>query len=756
MVLIGGPYALTVEGNQASWLPGCIFKYGDILRVQASGTIQWSTSAGSVSPITSIPSAWTLTAATGPITVTFAIPAGVYSAGTWDIATPNQMASSSGNIATSPSNATQAYSFPGGGGPEDSSTAVTAGQLVDVNAAAGGTLTVVISRSTGALFAAVFTLTLSSGSSAGGTAFPEGTYPPTYSSSATFNPSAVLTNAAWPGGTLPVSDCVPVSLAALILEDGVTPGLLNNDLPWSNALQPNRDTTYQASDLFNAGATVPGKNYRIWFLFNDGVSNFAAATGSYAVIINRYAGNPMSQEPLVSLLRPQFGVEAQGAYGTLVAAARIGVNIENRGFDINPDQVVESVGVAGFAFDTDQSLTTEMSKGSVKGMLDYRDFGYILASVYGYTSSTSSSALLSTSAGVSAYIHTFEDIPFNPIPFQSYTYECIKDSSQRAYSVAGIVFTGFKIDTERDKQASLSAAMLGKVINDPILNSLGGNAPSTGTNDVQTLNINGGPTGGTWGLQIDNFPPLTGLAYNIPTATLQTNIRALGGIWSTATVSGTAGTQYVVTNASGIFIPTLVPIYTNALDQVTLTGGTTPTITAVHTTPGGMAIHSFSRVLPGQISVSYAADLTTLVNAPTTLVDEFTTNFDIADRFDPFWRQNTTDVGNGGLAQKDANGLRDSIQLTMAYNNAVAAWIANTRSNTKMWVQIQFTGAALGLTGYNLTLCYQACVIPKWDTFKDSQGNIHSVQLTCAVKHDIPSGFRSRWQITNDVPNYSS
>jgi hypothetical protein len=64
---------------------------------------------------------------------------------------------------------------------------------------------------------------------------------------------------------------------------------------------------------------------------------------------------------------------------------------------------------------------------------------------------------------------------------------------------------------------------------------------------VQTVTINGTPTGGTFrlfsgGNQAD-------LAYNAAAATVQTAVRAWGGIYSGVTVTGSAGGPYTITFA---------------------------------------------------------------------------------------------------------------------------------------------------------------------------------------------------------------
>ena len=101
-------------------------------------------------------------------------------------------------------------------------------------------------------------------------------------------------------------------------------------------------------------------------------------------------------------------------------------------------------------------------------------------------------------------------------------------------------------------------------------------------NAVQTVTISGSPTGGTFTLTTTDGQTTGPVAYNITTANLLAALQALLGTSSVASVTGTAGTSYVIT-FSGDWgnrnISTLVA--TSAL-----TGGTTPAATCATTTVG--------------------------------------------------------------------------------------------------------------------------------------------------------------------------
>jgi hypothetical protein len=126
------------------------------------------------------------------------------------------------------------------------------------------------------------------------------------------------------------------------------------------------------------------------------------------------------------------------------------------------------------------------------------------------------------------------------------------------------------------------------VENDAVVHGLmyPGSSVSTtgGTAEVQTVTISGGPTGGTFTLTMTGFPPLPPQANNVTTAALQAAILAAWDL--TVSVTGTAGTSYVVT----------FPVGEGNISQMGATGafvgGASPTISVATTTPGVTGVNS--------------------------------------------------------------------------------------------------------------------------------------------------------------------
>lgn len=130
-------------------------------------------------------------------------------------------------------------------------------------------------------------------------------------------------------------------------------------------------------------------------------------------------------------------------------------------------------------------------------------------------------------------------------------------------------------------------------------------------NKVLNLTVSGIPTGGTFTISsYDGLHTYTA-AYNVAAATLQTAIRAWGGIFATVTVAGTA--PYVIT-----FPLNGAPIIVSA---TALTGGTTPSAAIVQANDGDTDL----RAIGGdwsQCAYGVGMDITVKVSETASYVDE--------------------------------------------------------------------------------------------------------------------------------------
>ena len=105
------------------------------------------------------------------------------------------------------------------------------------------------------------------------------------------------------------------------------------------------------------------------------------------------------------------------------------------------------------------------------------------------------------------------------------------------------------------------------------------------TNEVQTLTVTGGPTGGTFTITFDG-QTTTAIAYNATAATVQTALEGLSHVNpGDITVTGNAGGPWTLTFGGQYLGENVATVTTTEA----FTGGTSPDITIATTTAGGTA-----------------------------------------------------------------------------------------------------------------------------------------------------------------------
>lgn len=131
-------------------------------------------------------------------------------------------------------------------------------------------------------------------------------------------------------------------------------------------------------------------------------------------------------------------------------------------------------------------------------------------------------------------------------------------------------------------------------------NSVNAISGDTAINEVQTLTMNGTPTGGTVVMQA--LGQQFSLAYNTSSGAAQTAINnalaALGSGYSVGVTGGPwPGTPLVVTFSGTEVAGRNVPMISTVTNS--LTGGSTPNVTVVQTTPGYEAAEGITLTIPG-------------------------------------------------------------------------------------------------------------------------------------------------------------
>ena len=204
-------------------------------------------------------------------------------------------------------------------------------------------------------------------------------------------------------------------------------------------------------------------------------------------------------------------------------------------------------------------------------------------------------------------------------------------TGEKAVVDGGFDFTGFAADPRLKPALKLNVDTTGRPlwVDDPTQGLGAGNligypaAYNRGVsglyrnngNRVQVVTITGTPTGGTFTLS-GNGATTSALAYNATAATVQTAVRALGGSFYQASVTGSAGGPYTVTLSAGVAAPAPLTASGSAL-----TGGTSPAVAVAQSAP----VDSNLRAVGGdwsQAAWGQGMDITIKVSDSASYVDE--------------------------------------------------------------------------------------------------------------------------------------
>lgn len=192
---------------------------------------------------------------------------------------------------------------------------------------------------------------------------------------------------------------------------------------------------------------------------------------------------------------------------------------------------------------------------------------------------------------------------------------------------AGFDFSGFAADPRLRPTLKLQVDTQGRPIwvDNPAAGTNGGNLigyPAfynrgvsgkyrRSGNKVQVITITGTPTGGTF--TIASGGNTASVAYNASAATVQTAIRAWGGIYAAVGVAGSAGGPYTIT-----FSTTGAPI---SVDGSTLTGGTNSTAVVAQSPDSDTGLRAIGGDF-SQCAYGVGMDITIKVSNEASYVDE--------------------------------------------------------------------------------------------------------------------------------------
>lgn len=554
------------------------------------------------------------------------------------------------------------------------------------------------------------------------TVYPEGAYPPDYPAGHAYAPDEVFTYADRPG-SYPAANIVPYCLALLIQRDGLPPPPLGV----SEALRPNRDATYAAQDVAAAGGTLGP--YRLWFIVNDLIGYFLDNTGAFTVAVTRFG--PQGAFDMSDRFTLTQGVQIgkETVKGTAVAAT---VRLKSTTLAPKPMGAFKDYRAEGFKRKSLLALTKEWSESNLTGLANYTELGFWLDSLVGNRTTAD--------LGLGAFEHVWISNRQDLDNLSTYTCEIGSAEGCERFSFGFVNSLGFKMNRD---DIELTGHLYGGKLATSSLDSI---TLSQGPSSVQTVSVNGAPTGGTFTLSF-NDAETSPLAYDAAASAVESALTALPTVGlGNATVAGSDGGPFAVTFGGALAHKRVGPVTADASD---LTGGTTPTVTVDQTQMGGMAEIVDIPLLPGDVSV-YLADTVEGLDSGQ-LLRSFDSSWTFGDRTKPFWTQNADESTFSGMAETEPKEMLD---ILLGADAQGLSLMAAARTGARKYIRIQAQSKAFAVGGAPYKFQLDASVqVSAFKEFKDEQG-VYSIGYELEVLDDPDWGKSYQFLLRNGVASY--
>ena len=441
---------------------------------------------------------------------------------------------------------------------------------------------------------------------------------------------------------------------------------------------------------------------------------------AYLAIHHREADENEMTERITALQGAQLGLES-----TLGTRANPTIRLKTLNFTLDPAPEFGSFETDGDLAPRESTLNKEWSTVAVDGKPCYNEIGFVLASVM----QKPTSALISTGA----YRHTFALRTRGYSDPRGFTIQ--KGETSRCEEANYLLFTSFSQSTGRSEGGVTASGMASKIDTNATY--------ATGANEVQTLTISGSPTGGTFKLRYRGVTTAA-LAYNINAAALQTAIQGLSSVGAGNML--TSGSGPITITGAAAFAGQLLDLI--EVVESALTGGTSPTVTVVKTTPGGLTEYPIVPVMPNHWNV-YVAETLAGLDAGK-LVGNFTATPEISDRYTPVWTQDRTKPSYSSHAEAR---IAPTISLSGKANAEGVGFLAYARAGTKLWVRLEAVGPEV-ISGVNYTEKITAYgQISGIGPFGDEEG-VYIIDAVIGLQFNATWGKTMEVELVNSVASY--
>ena len=436
-------------------------------------------------------------------------------------------------------------------------------------------------------------------------------------------------------------------------------------------------------------------------------------------------------ERAVTFERTLIGPEANGAYGTAVAATK-----SLLGTKVMPKIMTENkpYGASGNRWASGAQQNREWSEADWEcEVAQYVDGAYLNSMLLGSPDITTPGGG-TNSRELDWFIPSWSAI--QPMPFTVWN-----GSSVRAMKFAYGLMTGLNMTYSRKDGVAMKGKMIGQKITDGV-------TLTPGTNEVQTLAKTGTVSGGTFTLQWRGQTTAP-IAYNASAATIQTAILLLANLDSGDVVvtGGPAGTSNVIFTFGGQYASLDLPLI--IVNSASLTGGGTYDIT--ETTPGA-ALSELDLTPVSADDWDFYLDTSAAGLGNTKLTRCFKCSWSIDELFGPVWVGNTS--VESWAAHVDLTPKTEVKFTVAADSTGMGVRTSHLQVDAKAFVRFKCTGPLIEGSLYHLDQRDFAVSITDISEIGDEDG-VAAVEYTGIIAHDSTWGVAANWLMRNELTSIS-
>lgn len=420
----------------------------------------------------------------------------------------------------------------------------------------------------------------------------------------------------------------------------------------------------------------------------------------------------------------QVGIESTA--GVLVPATK---RLQNWKLATNIRDTADLMTPSGYQAAVASVLGKTWTDGQLTGKPTYGEVVYPLSGLFGTPTPAH------PTAGVLSWAWLFDwkgdalDTP-TPMSFEN-------GDSNFADKIPGNIWTAFGMQTDRSKVDATAATTGGRTDPTGTITAL------SGTNEVQTVTNAGTPTGGTFTLTFRGQTTAP-IAFDAANTAVEAALRLLTTIGATG-VAVTGSGPWVCTFA-GPLAGQPLPAMTG--DGTLLTGGTTPAVDVVRTTPGVSITPDVQPIPLGPGDLSVFLDTSATAFGTTQLLRNFESNFGWDSKYNPAWPQNAS---LPSFAMVTPAAPKAQHMFTVAVDATGQAIIAALRAGSRRFLRLQFTGPLIeGSIHYSFTVDLALDIIAVGPERVIDNG-VHCRQFTASMMHDNAWGRAAQITVVNTL-----